>query len=163
MNDKPIIVAGLAVFVVLGTFPIWYTLGFSEDPSPPDLEIPQGECVDDAEWMRANHMNLLKDWRQEVVREGDKTMIVAGGQEYQKSLTNGCMKCHVNRQTFCYECHKYTNAVQLLPLRGTDGSQRGISCWNCHLEELEPRKDPLPLFVTRLYRSVFSYAIFTTL
>ena len=134
MSDKPIIMAGLAVFIGVMTFPIWYTLGFSEDSSPPDLERPQGECVESALWMSANHMTLLKDWRREVVREGDKSKITVGGQEYPKSLTKGCMKCHVNRETFCYECHKYTNAVQLLPLRGPDGSQRGIRCWNCHLE-----------------------------
>ena len=138
MSDKPIIVAGLAVFIVVVTFPVWYTLGFSEDPSPPNLEIPQGKCVKDAEWMRANHMNLLKEWRNDMVREADKSQIEINGEKYEKSLTKGCMICHVNRQTFCYECHKYTNAVQLLPLRGSETTQRGIRCWNCHIE---PRKE----------------------
>ena len=39
MSDKPKIIAGVAIFVVLVTFPIWYTLGF-EAYSPGSTAAP---------------------------------------------------------------------------------------------------------------------------
>ena len=49
------------------------------------------------------------------------------------------------------------------PMVFTKSFGKGRVCHNVLGHGLEPRKNPLPLFVTRLYRSVFSYAIFTTL
>ena len=126
MGDRIRIIAGLAVFLVLAASPIWYALGIAKDASAPafpsDLELPQNssECVEDKEYMIANHMDLLNQWRDEVVRQGDDSPIEIGGKPYEKSLTKGCMHCHTSRKNFCTRCHNYAN------VRPT--------CWDCHLE-----------------------------
>ena len=56
MNDKPAILVGLVIFLVLATLPIWYTFGaaslFSVDISPPDLGAPAGALKFSAEWSK---------------------------------------------------------------------------------------------------------------
>lgn len=208
MNDKPIIVAALAVFVVAAAFPFWYTLGFSGGALFPELEPPQGallfsaklpgddvtleglreefenhqvtlsgdarltkgeqgdqwnkwriadagkrylvvrsagaagidvyagECVEDRDSMAENHMKVLIDWREGVIRRADRSQVEVNGEMYPKSLTKGCLKCHTNRETFCFRCHEYANALPAWPSRGTPttNARPGIRCWNCHLE-----------------------------
>jgi len=138
MNDKGKAIAGLAVFLVLATFPIWHTLGAGGDASPPDLELPEGSCIEPN--MVARHMDLLDNWRNKVVRgvarKGESYYTSSSGVQYEMSLTKTCMGCHTNRETFCYRCHEYAN-VPLHPLQRSGTSQRlqrGIRCWDCHVE-----------------------------
>jgi len=122
MSDRVKITAGLALFVVLATFPIWRAIGAAK-PAPPAPQLPAGggQCVEDKEWMVANHMALLRQWRDAVVREGGKDYVSKTfGTRCEMSLSKTCMGCHTNRQAFCEQCHGYAN-VQL-------------TCWNCHLE-----------------------------
>ena len=122
MSDKAKIIVGLAAFLVLALFPIWYALGSAADASRPELELPEGSCVEDTQYMIPNHMNLLNEWRDAVVRDGAKKYTsFSSGQKYDMSLTGTCMSCHSNRETFCQRCHDYANV------------QPG--CWDCHLEE----------------------------
>jgi hypothetical protein len=128
MNDKKWIIAGLAVVVVVALFPIWYAFTAGESKARPELELPADEtrCVEGREYMVANHMNLLNDWRDRVVREGEKTYTSeAYGTTYEMSLTRTCLGCHATQQTFCLSCHDYA---------GVDPY-----CWDCHLqpEEIE--------------------------
>ena len=120
MSDKAKIIIGLAVFLVLAMFPVWYAVGSAGDAAAPELELPQGECVEDAQYMKANHMNLLNDWRDAVVRDGQKEYTSSSDKKYVMSLTGTCMSCHTSRETFCRRCHDYANV------------QPG--CWDCHLE-----------------------------
>jgi hypothetical protein len=123
MNDKGLIIAGLAVFLVLVTFPIWYTLGATGGAGArPQPEPPAGEsnCIEDKAYMTANHMKLLFEWRNRVVREGKKDYTSSSGEQYEMSLTKTCMSCHTNKETFCDRCHNYADVQPL--------------CWNCHLE-----------------------------
>ena len=81
--------------------------------------IAKGDkCVRDGEYMRRNHMNILKHQRDETMRKG-----IRGSQD---SLKN-CVDCHVNPKTnsvasskedFCMGCHSYA-AVKL-------------DCFECH-------------------------------
>ena len=140
MSDKLYIVAGLALFLIVATFPFWYAFAIADTNSPPDLVLPQAEgiteCVMDREDMAANHMKLLLEWRENTVRNADKSTVTVGGKEYPKSLTKGCMSCHTNRKTFCYRCHEYANILQ--PSLSKEASvERGITCWNCHLAPKE--------------------------
>ncbi len=50
MSDKPIIIAGLAVFLALVTFPFWYVLVSAEEVPPPERSLPEdvARCVADA-------------------------------------------------------------------------------------------------------------------
>lgn len=93
-------------------------------------------CVEDKDFMAANHMNLLIQWRQAVVRQADKSPIEINGEKYPKSLTKGCMKCHTSRENFCARCHEYMDVQQLEPLpelATAQQPQRGIRCWSCHV------------------------------
>jgi len=137
MNDKPLIVVGLIVGIALLTFPLWYASASGSAAPPPDPKVPEGKCVEDREYMRAHHMELLDQWRDDVVREGKKTYKSQDGTVYEMSLTRTCLKCHADvpdaepasagadragrrGPTFCLECHDYANVE--------------IICWNCHLE-----------------------------
>lgn len=81
--------------------------------------IAKGDkCVRDDDYMRRNHMNILKHQRDETMRKG-----MRGSQD---SLKN-CIECHVNPKTnsvasskedFCMGCHSYA-AVKL-------------DCFECH-------------------------------
>jgi len=137
MNDKRVIVVGLVIALVVLTFPFWYTLGAGR-PVTPEWELPDGNCVEDD--MRARHMSLLDEWRDLVVRKGEKKPYIseAYGTPYEMSLTKTCLSgCHAtatdrevasvgedfptaNRATFCHQCHDYAN------VRPT--------CWDCHVE-----------------------------
>ena len=121
MNDRLKILIGLALFVVLVTFPIWRAFGVST-PAPPDLAKPVvgSRCVEDTEWMTANHAQLLDEWRDAVVRDGRKTYAATDGSQHDMSLTKNCLRCHGSREKFCDRCHDYAD-VQL-------------TCWNCHLD-----------------------------
>ena len=80
-----------------------------------------GQCVRDTDWMRRNHMALVKHDRDEVVIHGVRTV--------DGSLA-GCVACHANRDThgafvpvtaadeFCAGCHEFTGV--------------SLDCFQCH-------------------------------
>jgi hypothetical protein len=76
-----------------------------------------------AEYMRANHMQLLNDWRDNVLRDDNRTAVQVEGRDYRKGLQQACMQCHSNKEKFCDNCHAYT-AVNPY-------------CWDCHLTPKE--------------------------
>ena len=41
-------------------------------------------CVADTAYMRSSHMHLLDDWRQTVVRDGERYMTTSDGKVYYK-------------------------------------------------------------------------------
>jgi cytochrome c553 len=85
----------------------------------PALDIGKGgQCVRDPQWMRRNHMYLLKHQRDETVRKGIRSE--------QDSLKN-CVECHASLtdnsviardDSFCVGCHRF-EAVK-------------IDCFECH-------------------------------
>lgn len=121
MRDRLWIFAGLAVFVALVTTPLWSahrrTVGIA---GVPNLELPAHatECVAPAAYMRSSHMQLLVQWREDVVRRGDRKYVAFNGRVYDKSLTGTCLGCH-NKEQFCDRCHGYEGVS-------------GPYCWNCH-------------------------------
>lgn len=121
MYDSGKIIAGLIIFVVLFTFPFWYNIG-SAAYKQPKLELPKDvkECVESREFMRAEHMQLLNEWRDMVVREHiEDYKSKLTGKEVEMSLTKTCMKCHDNKAKFCDQCH---NSLAVSPY-----------CWDCHV------------------------------
>ena len=118
MYDGKYIIPGLIVFVALATFPIWKNMG-NAGPVP-KLEKPVGvtKCIKSAQYMRTSHMKLLDDWRDESLRDGDRAPVEVDGVKYEKSLMNGCMKCHEDKKKFCDECHVYASVKPY--------------CWDCH-------------------------------
>ena len=109
MRDRELIIGGLVVFLAVITFPVWYNLAAGSTAKPPDLKLPTAEkaCVAPTEYMRASHMDLLITWRDEVVREDNRTFKAFDGKSYTKSLTQTCMKCHSSKADFCDRCHDY--------------------------------------------------------
>jgi predicted CXXCH cytochrome family protein len=85
----------------------------------PMLDIGKGgQCVKDPQWMRKNHMHLLKHERDETVRLGIR--------DHDEALKN-CVECHASTRddsvtaredSFCVGCHRYA-AVK-------------IDCFECH-------------------------------
>jgi hypothetical protein len=107
-------IALLAIVIILIPFGYSFvTAVFAQggDTTRPFLQRPDAKhekCVRDTEYMRYHHWELLKEIRDEVVREG-KT--------WDFGLDN-CWECHTNREHFCDQCHNAAN-VQLL-------------CFRCH-------------------------------
>jgi hypothetical protein len=115
------VIVGIAIFLVLITFPIWYNAATGQATYVPELEKPVGQeqCVEDTEYMTAFHMDLLNAWRDEVVRSGERFYIDDAGGRVEKSLTNTCLSCHVNKDRFCDKCHDYMGVEPY--------------CWDCHI------------------------------
>jgi hypothetical protein len=125
MNDMPKIIIGLVIFLMLIGFPIWYNVANDKAGYVPDMELPDtaDQCVRDTEWMRTNHMDLLNDWRDLVVRDQQRFEANQVSQQMEMSLSNTCMDCHDNKSTFCDRCHNYMGVQPY--------------CWDCHLEPEE--------------------------
>jgi hypothetical protein len=85
----------------------------------PVIEKGQGEkCVEPVEFMRRNHMELLKHQRDETMYRGIRT---------RKYSLQQCIECHASQkngavvgsdENFCQSCHKYTATH--------------LDCWDCH-------------------------------
>jgi hypothetical protein len=124
MPNKGLIIAALVVFLGLITFPIWYNLASGPAAQMPELVMPVGEseCVRDTEYMRTSHMDLLLEWRDEVVRNNVREVRTDSGKTFTMSLTGTCLKqCHSSKAEFCDRCHDYS----------------GVStpyCWECHID-----------------------------
>ena len=122
MYDAGKIIAGIVIFLVLLTFPVWYVAATGEADSVPEPIIitEEKQCIESAEYMKENHMAMLNEWRDKYVRDGVRTYVASDGKEYLMSLTGTCLGCHPNKTEFCNPCHDYT---------GVDPY-----CWDCHTE-----------------------------
>ncbi len=127
MNDKKWIVLGLAIFMGLFTFPLWYNMLIKMGKAAPAPEVVLTEkakaakqCVMPTEFMKANHMQLLDMWRLKAVREGTREFVNPEGKTFNASLTNTCLDCHSNKAEFCDRCHNYASVRPY--------------CWDCHID-----------------------------
>lgn len=94
----------------------------------PRLEKGKGDkCVEDTQFMRRNHMDLLKHHRDETMRKGIRTT--------RHSLKK-CVECHASEKTgsvaaskedFCAACHSYASVK--------------LDCWDCHATK--PGRKPM--------------------
>ena len=122
MHNGGKILIGLAVFLVVVTIPMWYHAVTGTETTPPELVLPTDskQCVAETEYMRALHMDLLNEWRDDVVRKADRIHVGIDGKEYDKSLTKTCLGCHTNKADFCNRCHDYAGVNPY--------------CWECHVD-----------------------------
>jgi len=129
MYDSGKIIAGLLVFVAIIAFPFIYSMGTGIVKPEPKIDTPViqqmavKQCIEPKAFMRANHMQLLDEWRDAAVRHGDRVYVGFGGQRYNISLQNTCMHCHSNKKEFCDTCHNY---MAVKPY-----------CWDCHIAPKE--------------------------
>ncbi|QTA84866.1 sulfate reduction electron transfer complex DsrMKJOP subunit DsrJ [Desulfonema magnum] len=123
MYDKGKIVAGLVIFVIIATFPFWYNIGKAA-PAPElkltDKAKAEKECVMSVTDMKAGHMQLLDEWRDEVVRSANRLYVNSKGKSFNMSLSNTCLDCHSNKADFCDKCHDYASVRPY--------------CWDCHID-----------------------------
>jgi hypothetical protein len=131
MYDGWKIIIGFIIFVGLIAFPVYYDFGkatVTPDPkvdTPEIMKLPESErkCIEPKEFMQREHMQMLDDWRDWVVRDGNSIFTASDGKQYTMSLQNTCMKCHSNKDKFCDECHNYAAVTPY--------------CWDCHIEPKE--------------------------
>ena len=98
----------------------------------PKPEIPKGKgdrCVEDTDFMRKNHMEILMHQRDETMHRGIRT---------KKHALKECMECHavyddsgqainhLNPKHFCVQCHEYTSV--------------SIDCFDCHASKPRAKK-----------------------
>jgi len=118
---------GYPLFLLLALLLTAGTPALAGAPLPDIPEAIKGEqCVEDTEFMRRNHMELLEHQRDDTVRHGIRT---------KKHSLKNCFTCHVVKDNdgqpvttadprhFCRECHDYA-AVQ-------------VDCWQCHVSTPE--------------------------
>jgi len=108
-----VIVAALIVVMLLPLGLSGIRFAFARRDPMPDvfLEMPAApfvDCVRETEYMRFHHMDLLKQLREEFIRDGIR------GNE---SLTK-CRECHTSRERFCNRCHEAASVV--------------LDCFGCH-------------------------------
>jgi len=123
MKDKKKILAGLAIFIAIVTFPFWFNLG--KAAPAPEVELTAKakaakSCVMPTEYMKAEHMQLLDVWRHKVVRGAERMFVNPDGKLYNMSLSNTCLDCHSNKEKFCDRCHDYASVRPY--------------CWDCHID-----------------------------
>ena len=132
MRDRPVIFLGVAVFLVLITFPVWYNVAMGRRSEPPKPVLPDPQiakrCVASTSYMRSSHMEMLLSWRDDVVRQDRRIFKAADGKAYTMSLTRTCMKCHTSKADFCDRCHDY---VAVKPY-----------CWDCHIAPEQIQRSP---------------------
>ncbi len=123
------VVVGLAIFVLVFTFPLFYNMGKATSAPKPDIQteeiaaLAEPFCVEEAATMRTSHMRVLNEWRTSVVRHGNSAAPSFKGVRYEMSLSNSCMKCHSDKAKFCDSCHNYTGVTPY--------------CWDCHFPPKE--------------------------
>jgi hypothetical protein len=71
-------------------------------------------------------MQLLINWREQVVRNDFRTYTAFNGKTYKMSLTGTCMGCHTDKARFCDRCHNYAGVT--------------VVCWDCHVDPALIRK-----------------------
>lgn len=123
MYDASKVITGIIIFLLLVAMPFIYNSLTGKSAYIPEFkyETSAEKCIESAEFMRANHMDILDSWRLEVVRGQNRYYTASDGTVYEKSLTNTCMSCHTKKDEFCTKCHNYA-AVE------------DPNCWNCHNE-----------------------------
>jgi len=124
MYDKGKVTVGIAIFAFIFSVPFWYNAVVGKTEIEPELVLTEkaeaaGKCIEDTAWMRENHMLLLDEWRDLVVREGYRLYTASDGEVYNMSLSNTCMDCHSNYMEFCNRCHSFEKVDPV--------------CWDCHL------------------------------
>ncbi|MBF0551916.1 MAG: sulfate reduction electron transfer complex DsrMKJOP subunit DsrJ [Deltaproteobacteria bacterium] len=126
LYDSGKIITGIVIFVILMTFPFWFNMGRAAPKPDPKLPKNVKNCVLPKDTIKTSHMQILNNWRDEVVRDSKRSFVAFDGKHFDKSLSNTCMKCHSSKKQFCDQCHNY---LKVTPY-----------CWDCHIEPKEPKE-----------------------
>ncbi len=127
MYNKGKIIPGLIIFVALMLFAVFNNAGKKLEAPKPEKPKDHKECVLPLAEINKTHMKLLNDWRDEVIREGNREQIKVEGKMYERSLQKGCMLCHTSKKKFCDVCHEFASVYPY--------------CWDCHIAPQEPQEE----------------------
>lgn len=127
---KNYIITGLVIFVIIVLFPFWFNI-ITKTQAAPEPELlgkakQEKKCVLNKYDMRANHMSLLDEFRDSVVRDANRQYETIDGRTFNMSLSTGensCLGCHEDKSKFCDSCHTYTSVKPY--------------CWECHTNPKE--------------------------
>ena len=115
-----------AVFIVACVISI---TAYARAPVP---DIPRGkgeQCVEETDFMRKNHMELILHQRDETMHRGIRT---------KKHSLKECIECHavndnngqpvshLDSKHFCVQCHEYASV--------------SIDCFDCHASKPRAKK-----------------------
>lgn len=122
------VILGIIIFLLIFLSPILMNLTSAKSKIKPKLVYPLDtkQCVEQKDYMTAYHMDLLNNWRDQVVRQNTRFLIKNGqaltynGEKLEMSLTLACMKCHSEKAKFCDQCHNYLDVKPY--------------CWDCHVD-----------------------------
>ncbi|MBF0328089.1 MAG: sulfate reduction electron transfer complex DsrMKJOP subunit DsrJ [Nitrospirae bacterium] len=131
MYNSGKIIPGIIIFLAIVLFPFWSNLGKANVKPEPKIDTPviqqmpveERKCIEPKEFMKAGHMQMLNDWRDSVIRDGNRVFVSSTGKHYNMSLQNECLRCHSNKKDFCDKCHNY---LAVKPY-----------CFDCHIEPKE--------------------------
>ena len=128
---RQIVFGGMAV-VAAGMLAVSVTLAAGASGTKPTfgpaVKAYKGDkCVEDTEYMRRNHMQVILHQRDETTHRGIRT---------QKHSLKNCIDCHADPKTnsvlgkdgFCESCHVYTSV--------------SIDCFSCHSAAPEKNGQP---------------------
>jgi hypothetical protein len=130
MYNSGKIIIGIIIFAAVFSSPFWINFAGAESAKGPEIkyvvDTAAVDCLADKEYMRANHMDMLNEWRDLVVRSNERylkdnkgNIVVINGQPVEMSLSLTCLNCHSNKETFCDGCHNYMDVAPY--------------CWDCHV------------------------------
>lgn len=132
----------ILVGILLVSMPV-----FAAAPMP---DIPKGKgdkCVEDTQFMRESHMNLLLHQRDDTLRRGIRT---------KKHSLMECLDCHVVKDSnnqpvsaaspkhFCRTCHDYASV--------------NIDCFDCHASKPAKKSASIGAGATNKSPLGFGYA-----
>jgi hypothetical protein len=107
-NTVAAVILAVVVLLPIGYYAMRNAFSAGQDPFLEKPDPKYRECVKDTYYMRLHHMDLLKELREQVVREGKKSEIRFAD----------CRRCHTNRDRFCNQCHYAVNLY--------------LDCFGCH-------------------------------
>jgi hypothetical protein len=96
---KMILIAVVIVLLPFGLSLAGTVFGGGEEPFLVMPDEKHKACVRDTETMRLRHMYILKEIRDEVIRDG-----IRGDLKLET-----CAECHTSRAEFCDRCHHHVN------------------------------------------------------
>ena len=111
MYNAKFVIPGIIVFAGLFTAPFWINM-LSSGHEEVKVELPtepvtffgeeRTQCVEPREWMAANHMELLLEWRDQALREGKRIYVASDG-----NTAEFCDKSHNANSVnpYCWDCH----------------------------------------------------------
>ena len=80
-NKTPVYI-GILILVVIITAPFWVGL-FGKNYTSTGVTTPkEAACIENVEFMRAQHMRLLNEWRDQALRHENRTYVATDGKKW---------------------------------------------------------------------------------